>query len=277
MKIEQDLHVHTYLSNCGEESATIPYYRQLAHDHGLKTIGITDHMWDAEIPFTEHMIKHRHSLWYQPQNLSHVLEIRKDFLPDPDVKFLSGAEVEYCPGRGPAITIEAARRLDFIIVPISHTSITMPDEHYDPPRDCIDFMVNAFMEVCRSELAPYITAIAHPFEPLCPREMRKPIMSKIAAEQYRMCFYAARDAGIAMEINTDSFDVDTADAIASDEVIRMLRIARDCGTKFTFGSDAHAAGEHDKFFIRAPIIADLLDLKESDIAAPRLCSNIHER
>ena len=210
----------------------------------------------------------------QPQNLPHVLEIRKDFTPDPDVTFLSGAEVEYCPGRGPAITMENARKLDFIIVPISHTSITMPDEHYDPPQDCIHFIVNAFMEVCRSELAPYITAIAHPFDPLCPRELRKWIMSEITSEQYQMCFRTARDAGIAMEINTDSFLGDTMDMIASDETLRMLKIAKDCGTTFTFGSDSHAAGEHEKFFICAPIIADLLGLTESDIAVPRLCKDI---
>ena len=45
----------------------------------------------------------------------------------------------------------------------------------------------------------------------------------------------------------------------------MYRLAKECGCKFIFGSDAHSNNEHEKYNI-AQFVADLLELKENDIA-----------
>jgi histidinol phosphatase-like PHP family hydrolase len=44
----------------------------------------------------------------------------------------------------------------------------------------------------------------------------------------------------------------------------MFRLAKECGCKFTFGSDAHDSSQHE-FYGNAQILADILGLKETDI------------
>jgi histidinol phosphatase-like PHP family hydrolase len=45
----------------------------------------------------------------------------------------------------------------------------------------------------------------------------------------------------------------------------ITKLAKECGCKFTFGSDAHDNKQHD-FYGNAQILADILELKENDLA-----------
>jgi histidinol phosphatase-like PHP family hydrolase len=45
----------------------------------------------------------------------------------------------------------------------------------------------------------------------------------------------------------------------------MFMLAKECGCKFIFGSDAHDSKQHD-FYENAQVIADVLGLKETDLA-----------
>ena len=49
----------------------------------------------------------------------------------------------------------------------------------------------------------------------------------------------------------------------ADPVLRMLKIGKDCGCKFTVGSDAHAENGYD-CWERAYILTSFLELKEDD-------------
>ena len=48
--ITHDFHIHTSLSFCAKESATIDAYVKIAKNIGLKKIGISNHFWDSKIP-----------------------------------------------------------------------------------------------------------------------------------------------------------------------------------------------------------------------------------
>ena len=69
-----------------------------------------------------------------------------------------------------------------------------------------------------------------------------------------------------MEINVFHIVKETPDDISTlDEDIRMFRLAKECGCKFTFGSDAHVISEHTNYS-NADMVAEILGLSENDIA-----------
>ena len=53
--------------------------------------------------------------------------------------------------------------------------------------------------------------------------------------------------------------------IAEAAHIRMFRLAKECGCKFIFGSDAHSTNEHKSYEKLTGIFVELLGLKEDDI------------
>ena len=68
MHITADLHMHTHLSFCGQDEATVENYIAQAPELGLTRLGFTDHMWDSAVPGMP--------WWYRQtdiQNVEHVL------------------------------------------------------------------------------------------------------------------------------------------------------------------------------------------------------------
>ena len=48
--------------------------------------------------------------------------------------------------------------------------------------------------------------------------------------------------------------------------LEMLKIAKECGCKFTFGSDSHDDKKHAVYNQNNALIVEFLSLKENDIA-----------
>ena len=71
--ITSDIHIHTNLSLCAQEDATLERYIEKAKEANLKVIGISNHLWDGAVPGA--------SNWYAPQNVEHVLQLKK-LLPE---------------------------------------------------------------------------------------------------------------------------------------------------------------------------------------------------
>ena len=60
-----DLHIHTNLSACSTDPMqTVESIVDYAAKHGIATVGITNHVWDREIPGA--------SEWYAPQDFDHI-------------------------------------------------------------------------------------------------------------------------------------------------------------------------------------------------------------
>ena len=111
LKLEHDFHVHTHLSNCGHDSATIAHYVAKARELGIKKPGMADHMWDSAIPGA--------SKWYAPQDFAHISTIREEIasVEHEGIEFLIGCECEYdYAHRGVALSEAVAEQLDFLIV-----------------------------------------------------------------------------------------------------------------------------------------------------------------
>ncbi|MBE7014208.1 MAG: hypothetical protein E7419_03245 [Ruminococcaceae bacterium] len=115
--ITHDFHIHTSLSFCAKESATIDAYVKIAKNIGLKKIGISNHFWDSKIPKIDTYYKTKYDVgFYDNQDFNHILgdktEISK--YKDCGVEILFGAEAEYDPIRhGVGITEEVQNNLIF--------------------------------------------------------------------------------------------------------------------------------------------------------------------
>ena len=44
LHIQQDIHIHTTLSSCAQEDATIENYQERAKDDGLTQLGFSNHL-----------------------------------------------------------------------------------------------------------------------------------------------------------------------------------------------------------------------------------------
>ena len=261
MKITHDFHIHTHLSVCAKDSATVEHYRDTAKALGLKKLGFADHFWDEKCgePWNN---------FYARQGLDHVLELKKEIeaVDFGDTKVYFGCETEYDPRRkSAAITPAVAEQFDFIIVPNSHTHMMMPKDCYEPYEKHKQFMIDAYNDIINSEVSKYILSMAHPFEAVCCPYSNLILMQMMSDDDYKRVFDRTAEKGIAVEVNTSGIN-NVRDSILDSEYFRMFSIAKDCGCKFTFGSDSHTDKGHEHYAFICQTISDGLGLKEDDLA-----------
>lgn len=263
--ITQDLHMHTHLSLCAKKEAVLQKYISQAAEYGIDTVGIADHLWDdAARPVRP---EEAWAGFYGPQNMKHILKAREELASEDThgIRVLFGAEAEFDPVRGDiALTEAAAQQLDFIIVPNSHTHMIMPKAYYEPYGKHAQFMLDVTRKILASPLSKYVTAIAHPFEAVaCP--YRKSLLYPMISEsEYREVFSEAKEKNVAVEINTSTYPKASEVEIRSDPNWEFLSIARDCGCKFTFGTDCHHP-DRQKDILTAKTVCEILSLKPENI------------
>jgi len=265
MHIQHDLHMHTHLSYCGKDDATVENYVAQAQALGLRKLGITDHVWDSAV---EGMPE-----WYRQtdiQNVPHVLRTRPllEQYRNCGVELLMGCEAEYdYAHRGVALTEAAAEQFDFIIASTTHTHNTMPKAFYYPPRRHAEFMLQAWEDMLAAPVSRYFTAMAHPFHAVCCPYGYEPAMEAVSDDELRRLFDKTAQRGIAVEINIKCIvghHEEYAERIPAQPHLRIFRIARECGCLFTFGTDCHwPAAQH--MIRHADTVAALLGLTEEDL------------
>ena len=260
MKVTHDFHIHTNLSLCAEPDTTPEFYVRRAEEIGLKKLGFANHFWDERIAGAND--------FYVSQNLEYVLELKEELkqIKSETVQPYFGCEVEYdFAHRGVSLTEDVAEQFDFVVVPNSHTHMTMPKDCYEPYQKHADFMVQAYEDILNSNVSRYITAMAHPFEAVCCPYDYSILIDIISDDCFKRLFDLTAKKEIAVEINIGNYhDLGDAD-IEKCSQIRIFRIAKECGCKFIFGSDAHNRRRHNSYG-HADVLADILELRESDIA-----------
>ena len=259
MKISHDIHIHTNLSVCAKPAATFDMYAEAAKENGLTVIGFADHLWDDTY---EHVCRG----FYKSQNVEHVLKLRQDIKPLDGIDVYLGCEAEYDPLiKGVALSPENAEKFDFVIVPVSHTHMIMPKDLYEPIDKHKDFMLEAWRQVLNCDVTKYVTAMAHPFQPVCCPYGWESMVEHITDDEYKYAFDMAAEKNVAVEINVSGLRWKCNENIERSPLMRMFRIAKDCGCKFSFGSDSHNVGGHDGYIRSTEHISNLLNLCEDDI------------
>ncbi len=236
MKITQDLHIHTNLSSCAMRDATVSEYIAKAPNDGLTTLGFSNHLWDSDIPGA--------SNWYLPQNVEHVLKLREELPQKREVngtRLLFGCETEFTHEGKLCLTAEHFALFDYVLVPHSHThmKVVMPQEYAQDHHRHARYLMDSFMGVVTHPLAKKITAIAHPFVPGTSYDIYNTVQALIPDSYFREAFSAAREMGIAIEMNGSCLIYQKPEDIPHCEYVRIYSIAKECGCRFTYGSDSH--------------------------------------
>lgn len=261
MKLNHDFHIHTNLSLCAAKTVDAEHYISKAKELGLNKIGFANHMWDENIqPFLND--------FYAPQTVPYNLQLKDELktLDKKGLKVYFGAEAEFHPIYGVALTEGNAEKFDYIIVSNSHTHMTMDKSLYESYAKHAEFMVEAYRKILASPVSKYILSIAHPFDAVCCPYDRQILYKLVSDDVYKELFFATAEKGIAVEINTECFKDITKENFEQFGAIRMFGIAREMGCKFTFGSDSHSEKGHESYLSTAQTIIDCLEIEETDIA-----------
>ena len=261
MKIDHDYHIHTNLSLCAAKTVTAEHYINKAVELGLTKIGFTNHLWDENI-------KPVLNDFYVPQTVTYNLTLKEELerIDHKGLDIYFGAEAEFHPELGIALTEENAEKFDYIIVSNSHTHMTMPRDFLESYKKHADFMVEAYSKILSSSIIHRVLSIAYPFEAIaCPYD-RNLLFRYISDDTLKELIFDTANKGIALEINTSCYPKIDKDNFEDFGAVRMFRIAHDMGCKFTFGSDAHSETEHDNYIRIANTFTECLNLTEKDIA-----------
>jgi len=255
---DHDFHLHSNLSSCSHDpEQTTERILQYATDNNLKAICLTNHFWDEKIPGA--------SPWYEKQDFAHISSARP--LPTSDnVRFLFGCEAEIDKTLTLALSPERYDEFDFIVISTTHfhMQIALYDEQKVSAKTLADAWVKKFDAVLNMDLPFHKIGIAHLACDLIakkPRELYLQTLEAIPLNEMQRLFRKAADLGVGIELNGDDFKFEDHEA---DAVLRMFRVAKDCGCKFFFGSDSHSVEELNNAKSLINKAVDLLDLKEID-------------
>lgn len=254
MKITADIHVHTNLSACAKRDATVERYVQMAKGSGLSVLGFANHLWDsAFIPGV--------SEWYRPQNLTHVLQLREELPRSGEmdgIRLLFGCETEFTYENKLCLAEENMDLFDYIIVPHSHThmGVIVPRDWIADLKSHAKYLMDSFMGVVNHRLAKRITTIAHPFVPGTKYEIYNATQALIPDSYFKEAFCAAAEKGIAIEMNGACLAFMPDEQALASEYVRIYTIAKECGCRFTYGSDSHSHMDNRKL----PLIERFLEL-----------------
>jgi len=240
MRIQHDLHTHTYLSVCcREKEAQRPALMiRLAEQMGLHTFGFSDHLWmHPAIPPSD---------FYASQGVTQIARLRDDLASiDTPLRILVGCEADMvAPGRF-GITPEFAASLDYVLLACSHFHmrefVAQPDSA--APADVARHVLAFFRSAVDSRLA---TVIPHPFIPYGFKENYREILACIPDAAFIDAFGLAAEQGVGIEIHPGHLDPAPLQAAPDGSAggmtspsVRMLALAKQAGCRFTFGTDAH--------------------------------------
>ena len=258
-KVDHDLHIHSQLSRCSRHPEQTPEnILKYAKDNNLSCIVITDHYWDSAVDGA--------SPWYQTQNFEHISKSKP--LPQCEgVKFLFGCETEMDKYGRLGLPIERFDDFDFVIIPTTHlhmTNFTIDEADKIEHQSIADAWVKRLDTLLNMELPFHKIGIAHLACELMDKRSREDylkLLNCIPTDEMIRLFTKAAKLGVGIEINQGDMMFKEHE---SDTMLRMFRIAKECGCKFYLGSDAHSPEGFLKTIAVFEHAVDMLDLKESD-------------
>ena len=267
MKIIADIHTHTYLSSCASREASVEAHVKSAKSCGLSVLGFSDHLWDSNVPGA--------SNWYAPQNVEHVLELKSKLPKDrviDGVKILFGCETEFTHQSKLCLSEENAELFDYFIVPHSHThmGVVVPKDRIATLELHAKYLMDSFMALLDHPMIGKATAIAHPFVPGTAFAIYDATQALIPDSYFYEAFAAAREKGVAIELNGSCLHDKSESGLQNCQYARIYTIAKECGCRFTYGSDCHDPSKEsrnvsavERFFEICKITdADMLTVEE---------------
>lgn len=256
---DRDLHIHSHISTCSSDPLQTPQ-RMLdyAKEFGLNTICITDHFWDETVPGA--------SKWYEKQDYPWICQ-SKPLPQEEGIRFLFGCETDMDLNMTLGVAKKNLQNFDFIIVSTTHLhmkgfAISEEDCATSKGRakawvERLDALLNMDLPFCKIGIAH----LACPLIDNRSRQMYLSVLEHIPEAEMKRLFTKAAKLGAGIELNQSDMRFSDEEA---DIVLRPFRIAKKCGCKFYFGSDAHHPADLDTSKEIFDNAIDILGLEESD-------------
>ncbi len=290
MKAYCDVHIHNYLSNCSKDrAATAENQIYKAAELGLKTIGFANHIWDARVEGASSWY-HKQTLEFSMQIKNQIPADTRGVkvLIGAETEYCGRSKTLGMSAQGakkldylliphshvhmvnfvmddPAPMAEARERLKEDLMKIPGMSRNQADSWVDALREpalrpffkepftqwpayLAEFLVDSFDSLLdHPELHEILkttpVSIAHPFQPVGYAEYTAAMLEQISPDTFERLFKKAAALGVGLEINGEC---------NYPQMLAMLKIAKDCGCKFTPGSDAHSPNSMKNIFNTEP-------------------------
>ena len=205
------------------------------------------------------------SEWYSKQDYGHI-EAAKPLPQSEGIRFLFGCETELNRSLTLGLSKERYELFDFIVIPTTHFHMkgyTLSEDEVSSTANRAKAWVKRFAAVLDMNLPFHKVGCAHLTCGLIAptREEYLEVLRLIPEDEMKALFSRAAKLGVGIELNADDMRISKGEA---DVILRIYKIAKDCGCKFYCGSDAH----HPKSLESAKEIFDraitLLGLTEDD-------------
>lgn len=253
--VDHDLHIHSQLSLCSNDPGQTPQaILDYGVQNGLKTLCLTDHMWDADVPGCTFD-------FYVKQPYERVCQALP--LPQADgVKFLFGCETDQDMHCTIGVTPAMIDKLDFIIIPTTHLHMggftLRGDEGVEERAQLWCSRLDSVLDM---DLPFYKIGIAHLTCSLMYTGHYLEVLNAIPDSEYHRLFAKAAKVGAGIELNFPSLSLNDE---SRGPTLKPYQIAKEEGCKFYFGSDAHHPAELANAMANFQNIVDLLGLEETD-------------
>jgi len=266
MKIRSDIHIHTNLSSCAHPDATLEAYIEGAKRDGLELLGFSDHLWDSDKIDGV-------SGWYRPQNVEHVLQLKKELPKSREIdgiRILFGCETEFTHESKLCLSEENMEHFDYILVPHSHThmNVVVPRERIDTLEKHAKYLMESFLMLVNHPLSHKITAIAHPFVPGTKFDIYDQTQALIPDSYFKEAFLAAKEKKIAIELNGSCLHDKSEPGLRNCEYARIYTIAKQCGCRFTYGSDSHSTTADSRNLPAVERFFEICGITSEDLLTP---------
>ena len=301
MKAFCDVHTHNFLSKCSHDNQSTPAgYVDRAAELGLRLLGFANHCWDERVEGASSWY-HDQSLAFQMQiknnipkdtkgvrvlvgieteycGMSDTLGITAEGAKENQLDFvlIPHTHVHMRNFVMPYAAEEVKKRAELAEFLRTQSPIPMEEETIEklvdayPRRKLItdippygefvsDFMVQSFESLMNNEefnklIKVVPVSVAHPFQPVGDGDLRDFMLKRIPDETFTRLFRMAAEKGVGLEINGNCNEP---------EMLRVLKLAREAGCRFTLGSDTHSIEVMSRIFATDPTI-EALGLTEDD-------------
>ncbi len=219
MKLDLNMHVHTWRSACAKPEMTLEAIEHAAASAGIRYLGLSDHidrLADNDRP-----------------KLNRLDVGGREW----EVDFLIGCEATVLSPTALAITTEVAAGLDYVMVSANHyhlASVENPDERKP------DAYASHYLTMLDGVLAWGLADIvAHPFLHTKIGRIMNPleVIDAYPWDGIERLLARAGEAGVSFEIKPGF------GAIAPEFFSELVRLARRNGVRFSLGTDAHRISE----------------------------------
>lgn len=258
--VDHDLHIHSFLSACSRNPEQNPKRMvQYARENGLKKVCVTDHFWDED--------QGSGAPCYGEENVFDKKAWLGEIPQQEDVTFLFGVETELDRNMKLGLSREHFDVLDFVVIPTTHLNmvgLTVDRREGDSTQKRAQLWLKRLEAVLSMDIPFEKTGIAHltcATFAYWSRETEIECYRKIPDSEIFRLMQRAAEVGVGIEINSCSMMYKPEE---EGDILRIYRIAKECGCKFYCGSDAHQPHELDRAMGLFQKAVDALKLEESD-------------